>query len=319
MNKPTLNLSRRAMLQSTGALCVAFSMTNPARLLAQATTGDKPPLLPTELDSWIAIDREGLVTIYFGKIDGGQGTDIAIAQMVAEELDIPVTRCSVVMGDTALTCNQGGASGSNGVRLGGIALRNAGAEARLILVERAAREWGVAPDGLTVTDGVISNSANPAQSISYADLVGGDYLHEGIEWNGTYGNNLQLSGRATPKTPDQYRIVGRPARRLDVEGKVYGTEPWITDIRVDGMLHGRMIRPENAGTVPVAVDKSSIAHIPGAQVVHRENLIGVVAEREWDAIRAARELSVTWSAPRDVFPDQEALYDHIRQAPVAHR
>lgn len=319
MNKPNLTLSRRAMLQSTGALCVAFSVTNPSRLLAQATTDEKPPLLPTEMDSWIAIDREGMVTVYFGKIDGGQGTDIAIAQMVAEELDVPVSVCSVVMGDTALTCNQGGASGSNGVRLGGIALRHAGAEARLILVERAAREWGVAPDGLTVTDGVISNPANPAQQISYADLIGGNYFHEEIEWNGTYGNNLQLSGRATPKTPDQYKIVGRPAPRLDVVGKVYGTAPWITDIRVDGMLHGRMIRPENAGTVPVSYDEDSIAHIPGAQVVHRENLIGVVAPREWDAIRASRELKVTWSEPRDVFPDQAEIYDHIRQAPVAHR
>jgi nicotinate dehydrogenase subunit B len=319
MNKPTLNLSRRAMLQSTGALCVAFSLTNPARLLAQTTTGEKPPLLPTELDSWLAIDPQGMVTIYFGKIDGGQGTDIAIAQMVAEELDIAVTRCSVVMGDTALTCNQGGASGSNGVRLGGIALRNAAAEARLILVERAAAEWGVAADGLTVEDGMISNPANPAQSISYADLVGGNYFHEDIEWNGTYGNNLRLSGRATPKTPDQYRVVGRPARRLDVEGKVYGTEPWITDIRVPGMLHGRMIRPENAGSVPVSFDASSVAHIPNVQVVHRENLIGVVAPREWDAVRAARELNVTWSEARDVFPDQTELYNHIRNAPVSHR
>ena len=319
MNKPMLSLSRRAMLQSTGALCVAFSLGNAGKVFAQGAEAGKPPLLPTELDSWLAIDPQGMVTVYFGKIDGGQGTDIAVAQMVAEELDIPVTRCAVVMGHTELTCNQGGASGSNGIRTGGIALRHAAAEARLILVERAAAEWGVAPESLTVTDGVISNPANPAQSISYADLVGGNYFREEIEWNGTYGNNLALSGRATPKAPDQYRIVGRPARRLDVVGKVYGTAPWITDIRVPGMWHGRMIRPENAGTVPVAVDESSIAHIPNVQVVRRENLIGVVAAREWDAVRAAQALSVTWSEPRDVFPAQEELYDYIRQAEVTHR
>lgn len=319
MNKPILSVSRRAMLQSTGALCVAFSLGNTGKLLAQTVAAGKPPLLPTELDSWLAIDPQGMVTIYFGKIDGGQGTDVAIAQMVAEELDIPVERCSVVMGDTALTCNQGGASGSNGVRLGGIALRNAAAEARLILVERAASEWGVGADSLTVTDGVISNPANPAQQISYAALVGGNYFREGIEWNGTYGNNLQLTGRATPKSPDQYRIVGRPARRMDVAGKVYGTDPWITDVRVPGMWHGRMIRPANAGTVPVSFDASSVAHIPNVQIVHRENLIGVVAEREWNAVRAARELSITWSEARDVFPDQDGLYEHIRNAPVAHR
>jgi len=320
MNKPLLSLSRRTLLQSSGALCVAFSLGSVGKSLAQIVGADgKPPLLPTELDSWLAIRPDGAVVVYFGKIDGGQGTDVAIAQMVAEELDVDVMRVSVVQGDTRLTCNQGGASGSNGVRLGGVALRNAAAEARLILVERAAREWSLAPEQLSVANGVISVTGDASRQISYADLVGGSYFREQIEWNGIYGNNLALTGRATRKSVDQYSVVGTVVPRFDVAGKVFGTAPFVTDIHVEGMLHGRMIRPENAGTVPVAVDESSIAHIPGARVVHTGNLIGVVAEKEWDAVRAAQSLTITWSEPRDVFPEYDALFDHIRSAPVTHR
>ncbi|MEE8439709.1 MAG: molybdopterin cofactor-binding domain-containing protein, partial [Micropepsaceae bacterium] len=320
MNKENLSFSRRAMLQGTGALIVAFSAGGAGKALAQAAGSDKPPLHPTELDSWIAIDPDGMVTVYFGKIDGGQGTDVGVAQMVAEELDIPFSHIAeVVQGDTALTCDQGGASGSFGIRLGGIALRYAAAETRLILVERAATEWGVSADQLYVIDGVIWDRTDSSHRISYGELVGGNYFQEKLVWNETYGNNLGLSGRATPKSPDQYKIVGRDAPRFDVKGKVYGTTPFSTDVRVEGMLHGRMIRPQNAGTRPLSVDESSIAHIEGAQVVRRGDFIGVVAEKEWDAIRAATELAVTWSEPRDVFPEHDELYDHIRDAEPSRR
>ena len=326
MHETALAFSRRAFLQNTGALILAFSAGGAGKVMAQASAqvqaaaGDpKPPLLPTELDSWLAIGDDGAVTVYFGKIDGGQGTDVAIAQMVAEELEISVSRVSVIMGDTALTIDQGGASGSRGVRYGGVALRNAAAEARLILVERAAGRWGVAPEQLTVTDGVVSQPGDAQRRIGYAELLGEGYFHEQIGWNGIYGNFLALSGRATLKSPDQYRIVGTSVPRADVQGKVFGTAAFVTDIRVPGMLHGRMIRPPNAGTVPVAVDGSSIAAIPGARVVHKGNFLGIVAQKEWDAVRAAQFLKVTWSEPRDVFPEMDAIYHHIRAAPVTRR
>jgi CO/xanthine dehydrogenase Mo-binding subunit len=324
MNKENLSFSRRSILQGSGALIVAFSIGNSItggdKALAQADANEKPPLHPSELDNWIAIDPDGMVTVYFGKIDGGQGTDAGVAQMVAEELDIPFSHIAeVVMGDTALTCDQGGASGSFGIRLGGIALRHAAAEARLILVERAAAEWGVSADQLHVTNGIVSDGSDPSRQISYGEIVGGNYFHEKLEWNGIYGNNLGLSGRATPKSPDQYTIVGRDAPRFDVKGKVFGTTLFSTDVRVEGMLHGRMIRPPNAGTRPLSVDEASIAHIEGAQVVHRDDLIGVVAKREWDAIRASTELAVTWSEPRDVFPEHGELYSHISDAEPSRR
>jgi CO/xanthine dehydrogenase Mo-binding subunit len=139
-------ISRRDFLKAAGALVVTISVPGTvASALSQSTDG-KPPLTPDELDSWIAVLPNGNVTAFFGKMDMGQGVDVAIAQMVAEELDVAFERVDVVMGDTALTCNQGGASGSTGIQFGGIALRNAAAEARRLLLEGASQR-------LSVTDG----------------------------------------------------------------------------------------------------------------------------------------------------------------------
>jgi CO/xanthine dehydrogenase Mo-binding subunit len=319
MNANTeLSLSRRALLQSTGALVVAFSAGDATKVFAQAApAGGKPPLIPTELDSWIAIAPDGRVTVFWGKIDGGQGTDLAMVQIVADEMDVPLKSVSIIQGDTARTVNQGGASGSTGVRFSGTALRQAGAEARRVLVNRAAEKLGVSPDRLTVSDGVVSVTGDPAKKISYAEMIGGGYFHSQIGWNNQYGNPLALTSPAKPKSHDQYKIVGTSPPRLDVQGKVFATAPWVQDIRVDGMLHGRMIRPPVAGASVAGVDESSIAGIPGARVLRKGDFIGVVAPKEWDAIKAARTLKVAWSQVPDPFPDQSQLYDYIRKAPVS--
>ena len=319
MNANTdLSLSRRALLQSTGGLVVAFSMGDAGQVFAAATgTDGKPPLLPTELDSWISIGRDGAVTVFFGKIDGGQGTDLAMAQIVAEEMDVALSRVSVVQGDTGRTVNQGGASGSTGVRFAGAALRVAGAEARRVLVTRAAEKLGVPAERLTVTDGVVHVVGDASKKISYADMIGGGYFHSEIGWNKQYGNPLALTSPAKPKTPDQYKVVGTSPPRFDVHGKVFGTSPWVQDVKVNGMLHGRMIRPAIPGSSVVSVDESSIADVPGAKVLRKGDFIGVVAPREWDAIRAAQKIKVTWSDVPDPFVDQAQLYEHIRRAPAS--
>src|SRR5882724_12473624 len=153
------NISRRDLLEAGGALIISFAFPGAARTaFGQAGVGAdaKPLLLPDELDSWIAVTPDGGVTAFFGKMDMGQGVDVAIGQIVAEELDVAFERVTVVMGDTATSVNQGGASGSTGVQKGGIALRNAAAEARRVLVEMASARLGVAADRLEVTDGVVA-------------------------------------------------------------------------------------------------------------------------------------------------------------------
>ena len=320
-----MSVSRRALLKGTGALVVTITASGMADdALAMIGAGEpvpagKPPLHPTELDSWVAIDGEGHVTAFFGKMDMGQGVDVAIGQIVAEELDVPMNRVSVVMGDSALTCNQGGASGSTGVQRGGIALRNAAAEARRILVERAAEKLGTPTERLTVNDGVVSVIGDASKRATYAELIGGKFFNTKIEWNGKYGNELVASGKAKPKPPSQYKVVGKSFPRSDVAGKVFGTSNFVTDVKVPNMLHGRMIRPAVAGATPLTVDEASIRDIPGAKVVRKGDFLGVVAEKEWDAIRAAEMLKVQWSDAKPPFVGSNEVYDHIRKAPVAKK
>jgi CO/xanthine dehydrogenase Mo-binding subunit len=311
-------LSRRTMLQGTGALVIAVSMGSTGEVLAQAAT-TVARKHPTDLDSWLAIGRDGKVTLFFGKIDGGQGTDLAIGQIVAEELDVPMSSIEVVQGDSALTINQGGASGSTGVRFAGKAFRQAGAEARRVLLMRASERLGAPVERLTVNDGVVSVAGDAAKKISYAEILNGQGFQSKIGWNDEYGNPLALTSPAKPKTHTEYKIVGTAQKRMDVEGKVFGTSPWVGDIRVEGMVHGRMIRPPVAGASVVSVDESSIAHIPGAQVVRKGDFIGVVAPKEWNAIKASQALRVTWSDAKEPFVEMKDLYIHIRNAPATNR
>jgi len=225
-----LMLSRREFLKASGALIV--SAAGPifmGEVLAQSA-GGKPPLVPTELDSWVAILPDGKVTAFFGKMDMGQSLDIAIAQIVADELDVNVEKVDVVMGDTALTCNQGGASGSTGIFSGAKPLRNASAQARLLLLQSASQKLGVPVEQLRVDDGVVSAASDPARKVSYAELIGGRHFNHKVEWNKQTGNAMDIKVEAKPKSPSEYRVVGKSFTRRDLPGKVYRTEKYVTDI-----------------------------------------------------------------------------------------
>jgi len=312
--------SRRALLQGSGAVVVSVGM--PIGLdtvlginLAQAQ-GARPPLTPDQLSSYIAVNADGSVSAFFGKMDMGQGVFAAIGQIVAEELDVPFKSVTVIMGDTATSVNQGGASGSTGIQDGGKQMRVAAAEARRVLVDMAAEKLGVSADRLTVTDGVVSDGT---KKVSYGELIGGHYFNVQLDWNKQIGNALYAPGKAQPKKPSEHKIVGQPIKRDDVAPKVYCQQDFVTDVKVPGMVHARMIRPAVAGAVPVKVDEGSISNIPGAKLVWEKGFLGVVADKEWDAIKAAQNLKVEWSDAKPPFPDQTALYDHIRKAPVRKR
>lgn len=310
-------LTRRDFLKAGGALvvsCGAAGTFAAAMGESAQSVGGKPVLLPDQLDSWIAVLPDGRVTAYFGKMDMGQGVDVVIAQIVAEELDVAFEKVSVVMGDTATSCNQGGASGSTGTQLGGMALRQAAAEARLVLLELASKRLGVPVEQLVVANGVIKDPRYGMVSVSYGELIGGRHFHHRIEWNKRYGNPLALKARAKPKDPSLHKVVGQSYPQKIVADKVYGSVQYITEVKVEGMLHARVVRPPNAGCTPVAVDEGSIRNIPGAHVVREKDYIAVVAEREWDAVRAAESLKVKWSAECAPFPPMEKLHQHIREA-----
>ena len=315
--------SRRSLLKAGGAVVISVGMPiGLESLLAISSAlaqGGKPPLVPNQLSTYIAITADGGGSAFFGKMDMGQGLATAISQMVAEELDVQVERVTVLMGDTGTSVNQGGASSSNGVQDGGKQMRAAAAEARRVLVEMAAEKLGVPADQLTVTNGVVQAAADATKKVSYADLIGGRYFNVQLNWNKQIGNPLYAPGKAKPKSPSEYKIVGKPIKRTDIAPKVFSQQGFVTDVKVPGMVHARTIRPEIAGAVPVKVDEGSIKDIPGARVVWDQGFLAVVADKEWDALKAARALKVEWSDAKPPFPSEAALYDHIRKAPVRKR
>jgi nicotinate dehydrogenase subunit B len=319
----TSPLTRRSILLGGGALVVSIgagvtldTVLSINQALAQ---GAKPPLVPDQLSSYIAVNADGSVSAYFGKMDMGHGLHVAIGQIVAEELDVPFKSVEVLMGDTATSVNQGGASGSTGIQLGGKQMRMAAAEARRVLVEMAAAALSTPADRLKVNDGVVSAADDKAKHISYAQMIGGQYFNVQLDWNKEYGNALYAPGKAQPKQPSEHKIVGQPIKREDVAPKVFCQEDFCTDVKLPGMVHGRMIRPQVAGAVPVTVDERAIKDIPGARVVWDKGFLGIVADKEWDAIQAAEKLVVEWSVQEPPFPEQASLYDHIRKASVRKR
>ena len=198
MEKAT-HFSRRSMLKAGGALVVSvgtpIGLDTVLGISAAFAQGTKPPLTPDQLSSYIAVNADGTVSAFFGKMDMGQGLFVAIGQMVAEELDVPFKAVKVIMGDTATSVNQGGASGSTGIQLGGKQMRAAAAEARRVLVEMAAAKLGLPAGELTVTDGVVHAKSDAAKKATYAELIGGRYFNVQLEWNKQMGNRALRPGQ----------------------------------------------------------------------------------------------------------------------------
>jgi CO/xanthine dehydrogenase Mo-binding subunit len=311
------------VLKAGGALVVSVGVPLGLDMVldhqAALAQGAKPPLMPDQLSSYIAVGADGRVAAYFGKMDMGHGIGVAIGQIVAEELDVAFNKVTVFMGDTATSVNQGGASGSTGIQDGGKQMRVAAAEARRALVEMAAAKLKVPADQLAVSNGIVMVKSNADNSVSYAELIGGQYFNVQLDWNKKYGNPLYAPGKAKPKDFKDHKIVGQRIKREDVAPKVFAQEDFVTDVKVPGMLHARMIRPAVAGAVPTKVDESSVKDIPGAKVVWQEGFLAVLAPREWDAIQAMSKLKVEWSNAAPPFPSQASLYEHIRKGSVRKR
>jgi CO/xanthine dehydrogenase Mo-binding subunit len=310
-------LSRRTFLATSGALVVTLGA--PAEWAEANGTATRPPLKGDQLSSYITIDPDGTVVGYYGKIDGGQGLETSMAQMIAEEIEVPFERVRIVMGDSGLTMDMGGASAAIGISHGGLMLRRTAAEAKRVLIGMASQKLGLPAETLTVTDGVVHGVADASKRVSYAELIGGRYFDSTVTWNGKTSSQLKVETIAPLKKPSEFKVIGQSYRRRDLPKKVFGTLEYVNDVRLPGMLHARMIRPAVAGAVPVKVDEGSIKHIPGAQVVWIKDLLAVIAEKEWNAVKAAKALKVTWSESNPNFPGNDKLHEHIRQAPVIKR
>ena len=308
----TSTISRRELLKGTGALVVSFSLFGPAaRALAQAAAGEEPEA--ASLDSWLAIAQDGTVTVFTSKVELGTGTETALAQIVAEELDVPFSRIHMEAGDTSKTVDQAVTAASRTIERAGPQLRQAAAVARRELLRLASARLNAPAEQLSVTDGVVSANGNSARTISYAELIGDKRFNVRMETSGS-GWDLKISPDVPVKKVSDYKVVGTSVRRTDLPGKFTGEFTYAQDVRVPGMLHGRVVRPAVVNSKPASVDESSIRQIPGiVKVVQEGTFVGVVAQTEWAAIQAAKALKVTWSAPSTSLPaTADELYEHLK-------
>ena len=245
-----------------------------------------------EDELFVVLSADGSVTAFNGHVDLGTGIRTALGQIVAEELDVALGRVTMVLGSTGVAPNQGATIASDTIQVTAIPLRQAAAQARQFLIARAAAILGADPADLRVDDGIVSaGGSGENRRISYGDLLKDQKVR------------LMLSGDAPVKAVADYRVVGRPVARVDIPDKVTGTATYVHDVRVPGMVHGRMVRPPYAGidggdfvgSSLISVDEASVAHVPGLiAVVVIGDFVGVVAEREEAAIRAAQELKAIW-------------------------
>ena len=310
----TKTISRRDLLKSTGILVVSFSFFGPiAKVLAQGDGLSVDGMDPTVLDSWMAIAKDGTVTVFTGKVELGTGVVTALAQIVAEELDVRFDKVFMDSGDTDKAVDQGVTAAARTIERGGVQLRQASAAARQELLKLAAARLDSREDMLTVTDGVVSVVGNPARKISYGDLLGGKRFNVKITATGS-GWDMKVAPQVPVKDPKDYKIVGKSIPRVDLPDKFTGEFIYSQDVSVPGMLHGRVLRPATSLSMPTDVDESSIKNIPGVVKVVREgSFVGVVAETEWAAIQAARALKVTWSEPTLKMPSgADEVFDYLK-------
>lgn len=290
--------TRRGWLQSAGALMVSFHLAGPARGQAPGDSADEA------LDAWLAVGCDGRITAFCGKVELGTGVQTAFGQLVADELDVPFEQVTVVMGDTGRCPDQGPTVGSASLWRGGPQVRQAAAEARRALLALAATRLDTPADRLSARAGRIQ--APDGRSLSYADLVG------------TRRFERRIDPRLPLKAPEQLDVVGRSVPRVELPGKVFGTHPYVHNLRLPSMLHGRVVRAPLPGALAADVDAGSVKHLPGAvRVLRRGGFVGVVAEREEHAIRAARELKVSWK-PGPRLPAMADMPGAVRAAPAEY-
>lgn len=274
-------LSLRSVLR--GSLVLAFALANPPSLGAKPGPKKLPGTLSRsrDLDARLRIGADGTVTLKTGKVEFGQGVLTALGQICADELDIELSRLTILSGDTQLCPNEGLTAGSMSISESGLAVRHAAAEVRAILLAMAGKQLGVPSERLRVHDGTITDPASK-RTLTYWNLLGGRTL------------NREATGSVAPKPSSARRYIGRTVPRLDLPAKLTGEAIFVQDFRPDTLVHGRVVRPPSPGATLLQADTSSVERMPGVlKVVRDGNFLGVIAAREWLAIKAAAKLADT--------------------------
>lgn len=286
------SVDRRMFCKLLGGGIVVLVTTKPADLFAQRRG------YPEDLNAYLRIDENGRVTLFSGKIEMGQGVHTSLAQMAAEELGVSLDSMSMVMGDTDLCPWDAGTWGSLTTRMFGPAVRAAAAEARTVLMNLGAGKLGVARDQLVVTDGVISVAGDPSRKVTYGELAKGQQIARLVD------------EKAVLRSAKDFKIVGRPTKRLDAHEKVTGRAKYAGDLRRPGMLYASLVRPPMHGATRKAVDTSKAKAFDGVTVIEQDDLIAVLHAKPDVAHKAAKMVTAEWERPSAKF-DTESVGDYF--------
>jgi nicotinate dehydrogenase subunit B len=306
MNAPVI-LDRRRVLAGGGALIVSFSLTGAfAQDQAAPAPAPKPPgsLATTPyLDSWIRIDADGSITVFTGKVELGQGFKTAFQQIAAEELDVAFASLKVVTADTQLTANEGYTSGSHSMQDSGIAIQNAAAQVRELLIAEAAIRFELPVENLRTENGAVVSM--DGRRLGYGELVAANRLH------------VQAQATSKLKDPATFKVMGQPLPRVDIPAKVTGGAAYVQDMRLPGMVHARIVRPPGYGAQLIDCDTSAIEKMPGVvKVVRDGNFLAVVASQEFLAVKAMNALAAAakWKETAQL-PKQDDLANVLTRLP----
>jgi CO/xanthine dehydrogenase Mo-binding subunit len=312
----SVDMMRRRLLQAGGVVMVSSLIPISLNALAQSKTSSiYPPL--DRVESFIALSADGKVTAFNGHVDLGTGVRTALAQIVADELGVVFENVVMILGDTQLTPDQGPTIASATLQVTAIPLRQAAAQVRQLLMELAAKAMGLSITQLDVSQGIVFSIGEPRRRLSYAELVHGQELH------------LPLDSHVRLKPNAESHYVGCSVTRVDIAAKATGELTYVHDMRLPGMLHGRVVRPPYTGAdsrAPlgnslISVDPTSVAHIPGiVKIVVIKDFVGIVAEREEQAIEAMYQLKMKWR-PWEGVPDLslDGLYGTLVSHPKQDR
>lgn len=293
-----MRVTRRGALAGAGALVIAFRLSRASAQTETGTGGGPSKLgLPgslddtPDLDAWIRVEASGAVTILTGKAELGQGLKTALLQVAAEELKVPLDRLSLVTADTARTPNEGYTAASHSMQDSGTAIRHAAAQARDILIGEAAHRLGVPPASLQARNGEVFGPNGVR--LGYGELVRDQLL------------SVQAKPTSRLTAPADFTVMTRPVPRIDIPAKVTGGAAYVQDLRPEGILHGRVVRPPSYEATLRDCDVARVEQISGiVKVVRNGNFLGVLADREWTAIQAMRTLAATTT-----WTEQQALPD----------
>ncbi len=296
-------MKRREFLKTVGGGIFIFFNLEASLVSQQARRFQRE--YPTDFNAYLRIGEDGRVTCFSGKIEMGQGVITSLAQMLAEELDVPLDVVDMVMGDTALCPWDMGTFGSRSTKYFGPSLRQAGAEARAVLLQLAAEHLHLPLQGLTVKDGVIFQKSDPQKKVAYADLAKGKRIEQHVQ------------GEVSIKHYSKHTISGKPTDRMDGRQKVTGASRYAGDIRVPGMLYAKILRPPVHGARLKSLDTSAAKKIPGVQIVRDKDLLAVVHQHPDEAEKALQKIKAQFELPGRKLNNQNIFQYLLKAAPAA--